>query len=533
MRYIFHLEIWLVIILKLSSLHAQERLKGEYIANIGALYIDSTNIDLIERVEIATGFKTLLNTIDLQDSFMISFSPQSTSNRLLIKKDIIENLEKNFRIKFIVYFYDGRRNLKNKVDSLFSKFQIEGPEFANLTVINTIKTEQIKIINNSINIRYIQFGQIKFIKSSSSKTELIIKDSDTNFLPSQAQEIIFTIPIKNQVETINEIAIDDVPVLDLQIDLGPGKLLFRGDQSMVDKLSNGIHTITVYLNNKREEFIFWKELKELKQFQKEYFGNCYALIIGISRYGKGFRDLPEVESQAKELGKLLAKNHFQVTYLLDTEQKITLKTVNDAIKMLNRKMDPNKDKLFFYYGGHGKAIKPAFGDSIAYLILNDYDINDLENTCLSMDEIFGGKYLRWINAKHVLYAIDACVASIGRRLGRPSEKETRQFVDLNLLYSLTKEPGRTIFTAGSGAQEAINEKGKGGIFTKALIKALSGDADQFYGDGNGATIMNELESCLTAYVTSEARLKRWPQQPARFDFGNGQFVFIHYPESGK
>lgn len=322
-----------------------------------------------------------------------------------------------------------------------------------------------------------------------------------------------------------KVAIDGHMVDDFEIEKAGSAIRFRGTNDLKASLSNGLHTISVWLHNRIEQIHFWKEFKKLKMYESENFGKGYALIIGISKYGQGFRNLPEVEKQAKELGELLAANDFEVTYLLDIEHNVTLQAVEDAVSDLNKRMDTSKDRLFFYYGGHGKAVKPAFGDSIAYLILNNYDLNNLDNTCLSMEDIFSGKYMRQLKAKHILFAVDACVASIGRRMGEPDDSSIRKFMSLSLLYDLTKNPGRSIFTAGSGAQEAIDEEGKGGIFTTALINALRGEADLYYGDGNGVTILNELETYLRAHVSSAARMRRWAQEPARYDFGNGQFIF--------
>jgi len=338
----------------------------------------------------------------------------------------------------------------------------------------------------------------------------------------------FAAPINQHFSTIKDVTIDGEPIPSLKIEQVGKEIRFRGADELKDKLRRGSHKISMWLDGIKQEFYFWKGLEELQYYQKESFGNNYALIIGISNYGKGLSNLPEVGAQVRELGKLLEASDFKVTYLLDTERKVTRQAVDVAISELNKKLNVQKDRLFFYYGGHGKADKPAFGGSLAYLILNEYDMDDLESTCLSMDDICS-KYVKQIKAKHILFAIDACFASIGFRLIKPDQESIRQFMDLNLIYSLTRDSGRTIFTAGKGAQEAIDEPGKGGIFTTALINALKGDADLHYGDGNGVTIMNELETYLHTRITSEARLKNRLQEPERYDYGEGQFVFFHNP----
>lgn len=428
------------------------------------------------------------------------------------------------KIEFSVRLIDNRANMKiifdKNMGKLTSKFNLWGYKTAEASLVksfNDAMQELIQFLDESLNV-YLPSNII-------TKTDSIRRDSllSTSITFSDW----FSVPFNVQFSTFRDVYIDGEPISGLNLVQEGKEIRFRGSDELKEKLRYGYHQITAWIDGKKQDFYFWKGLKELKYYQKENLGDSYALIIGVSKYGKGLRNLPEVEAQAKNLGQILETNNFKVTYLLDTEQRVTRQVIDATISELNKQMNVQKDRLFFYYGGHGKAVKPAFGDSLAYLIVNDYDMNDLENTCLSMDDIFLGRYMKQIRAKHILFTIDACVASIGRRLAEHDSASIRQFMDLNLIYGLTNEPGRTIFTAGSGAQEAIDEEGKGGIFTSALINALKGDADLYYGDGNGVTIMNELETYLKARVTSEARLKRWRQDPARFDFGKGQFIFFH------
>ena len=87
LKYFF---IFLFIFLRVSSLHAQKILKGEFVANINAKHINKTNMDLLQTVEISTDFKSRKCTIDQENNFVISFSPRSSSNRLFVKDAIIK-----------------------------------------------------------------------------------------------------------------------------------------------------------------------------------------------------------------------------------------------------------------------------------------------------------------------------------------------------------------------------------------------------------------------------------------------------------
>lgn len=328
--------------------------------------------------------------------------------------------------------------------------------------------------------------------------------------------------------SLGEVLLDDAPAADLRVEVMSGRLRVRGSRSSVERLTDGLHQLRVKVGEKVEQIHFMKTKRDLFHLHDELVGGNFALLIGISHYQGNLRPLPEVLRQTRELGAVLQANGFDVAYLLDEWTPVTLKVVQRAVAELNEKMKarPNA-RLLFYFGGHGTAVSPPFGDPVAYLVVNGCNLNSPEDGCLSMDDIYDGRFSRYIAAKHVLFAIDACVASLGR-LG-DSGVVSKELMDLSLLQTLTEKPGRSVFTAGSGAKEVLDVEGKGGIFTSALIRAFRGEADQLSGDGNNVMTLGELEAFLKAHVNFEARSKSFSQVPGRVDippFGGGQFVFF-------
>lgn len=351
---------------------------------------------------------------------------------------------------------------------------------------------------------------------------------------SNSLEPLISLKLDKHMSEIKNVKFDGIETSKMDLEIIGNDLSVRGEKKWFEKLRDGYHEVTAFIGGKYKKIKLYKENGELLKYKNKNMGKSFAILIGISKYHtREFDDLIEVENDCRELGKVLENNNFDVTYLLDTEMNVNYENLNATIFKINKKMNPLKDQLFFYYGGHGKAIKPPFGDSTAYLILNDYDLSNIENTCLSMDDIVRGKYTKNINAKHALYAIDACVAGLDLRNTYTDTSQLRKFKDLSLIYSITEKPSRTILTAGTGGQLVINDRGAGGIFTLALIKALKGEADLKYGDGNAILMMNELDTYVKTEVSADAFLQNWKQLPRRLDFGEGQFIFILNPNSFK
>jgi len=326
-----------------------------------------------------------------------------------------------------------------------------------------------------------------------------------------------------------EIILDGKKVTNIKIGKINGKTRFLGPDELRGKLNSGLHYISAIFNSDiSHKIYFWKEASKLSLFDKNKFGKNYALLLGITKYqDNNLKNLKKITRQVKELEKILLQNDFTVTCLLDSLQTVTLDVVNDSLSKLNTRIKNEEDNLFFYFGGHGKAVKPASGDSVSFLLLNNYDLNNLENTCISMDDIFSGKYMKHIKGKHVLFAIDACHAGLGIHAEylTVDDEKIKAYIELNSIYDLYNSPGRAVLTAGTGSKKVIYDDDQGGLFTTMLINAFGGDADFSVGDKNGVLIMNELETYLRNYVSAAAKPQE--QIPDRLDRGNGEFIFFH------
>src|SRR5262249_4620706 len=161
------------------------------------------------------------------------------------------------------------------------------------------------------------------------------------------------------------------------------------------------------------------------------------------------KDLPQAPKQGRTLGEYLKKYNFNVKYFLDDETKVDKKMIDDYLDSINDQLNPDGDVLLFYFGGHGVTQKSATGGEIGYLLPHTYDKNRIQSSAISMVYDIKQRYVNELRAKHILFAIDACVADVGLRNKPPSEKDLNRFTALADLLALTKDMGRTILTAGS------------------------------------------------------------------------------------
>jgi uncharacterized caspase-like protein len=116
-------------------------------------------------------------------------------------------------------------------------------------------------------------------------------------------------------------------------------------------------------------------------------------------------------------------------------------------------------------------------------------------------------------AKHILYVMDACFS--GLLLGMRG-----QALSGSPLQSTTM-PVRQVLTAG-GEGEKVVESGGHGLFTKSLLRGLSGAADL---NSDGYITASELSQYVTPEVLGESRNSQNPVF-GRLGHGQGEFVFV-------
>ena len=119
-----------------------------------------------------------------------------------------------------------------------------------------------------------------------------------------------------------------------------------------------------------------------------------ALIIGNQHYRDN--ELENPVNDAKGMDKVLRKIGFDTTLVVD----ITLHELNNALKKLRDKIEPNNTIVFIYFAGHGNSLQK--NSSEQFLMMTDKE----KPVLVSIFKFYD--FLKSVKAKHSIIAIDAC-----------------------------------------------------------------------------------------------------------------------------
>ncbi len=261
----------------------------------------------------------------------------------------------------------------------------------------------------------------------------------------------------------------------------------------------------------------------VRTFLEEYrSAKDWALIIGIKEYNlekNGFEELKYARQDAEKMHDFVIK---EMGFLPDNvhilcDEQATKVNIETDIDWLVENTESN-DRVIIFFSGHGYNHKVR-EDSFSYLIPTDGIKDHVSSTCMSMN-VLKHKILV-MPAKHILAIFDSCYSGgIGIK-GSPG----RERDNWNIIWKLSKEPGRHAITAGRDNEIAVEKEGLG-VFTRYLIEGLRGAADT---DQNKVITLSELHTYVQNSVIRDSDSNQTPQI---FSLSNyrGEYVFI-YPKS--
>ncbi|MES2071387.1 MAG: polysaccharide deacetylase family protein [Pseudomonadota bacterium] len=240
--------------------------------------------------------------------------------------------------------------------------------------------------------------------------------------------------------------------------------------------------------------------------------NSWAVVIGINDYAK-WPKLQYAVQDAKAIRDTLVNRFgFASDKVLslsnaDATRNNIMALFHDKLAHANLNKD---DRVFVFFAGHGATRRLSSGRNLGYIIPVDSDPEQLAFDAIPMTDL--QNIAESLNAKHVLFVMDACYSGLGLTRGGGTS---------NFLRENAKRLGRQMLTAG-GADQMVADGGPNGhsIFTWTLMQALSGKADL---NGDGMITATELAAYIAPAVSSVSQ-----QTPA---FGSlpgsegGEFVF--------
>lgn len=321
---------------------------------------------------------------------------------------------------------------------------------------------------------------------------------------------------------------------------GFGKEVSGKKQSLTEKiaLTSGVNRIEVSAINASGQ----ESLRELVFIQgPELAPDLYFVGFGVSDYlDKDIPDLKYADKDAKELGQAFEKlkGYNQKIIKIFVNEQVNKASLTEAKELL-KKARP-QDTVVLFIAGHGMHDR----DELAtyYYITHDTQLTLSKDgpptldasTAISFEEIEG--LLSGLQARQKLFLMDTCesgerdesdaaLALLGassRGLGaraigvskisqapkktakKPKKSNARPWLlerDRYIYQDLAKRTGAIVFSSSRGGEYSFESKKlENGLFTEALLQALSGKAaDQ---NKNGSISEEELQKYVNKEVAT-------------------------------
>lgn len=242
------------------------------------------------------------------------------------------------------------------------------------------------------------------------------------------------------------------------------------------------------------------------------YGKSWAIVIGIDDYAKW----PKLEYAGRDAQAIADTLTGQFGF--PSAQVIVLKnreaTRNNILAAFHDRLGDGRtqknDRVFVFFAGHGATRRLASGRDLGYIIPVDSDPKEFATDAIAMTDV--QNIAESLQAKHVLFVMDACYSGLGLTRGGSSAAFLRENA---------RRTARQMLTAG-GADQQVADSGPNGhsVFTWVLLQALAGKGDL---NGDGLITGTELAAYVAPAVSAVSR-----QTPA---FGSlpgsegGEFVF--------
>jgi peptidoglycan/xylan/chitin deacetylase (PgdA/CDA1 family) len=145
----------------------------------------------------------------------------------------------------------------------------------------------------------------------------------------------------------------------------------------------------------------------------------WAIVIGIDEYAKWPR-LEYASHDAQAIADTLTGQ-----FKFPSSQVIVLKdkqaTRNNILAAFHDRLADDRtgrnDRVFVFFAGHGATRRLASGRDLGYIIPVDSDPNEFATDAIAMTDI--QNIAESMQAKHVMFVMDACYSGLGLTRGRP------------------------------------------------------------------------------------------------------------------
>lgn len=276
-------------------------------------------------------------------------------------------------------------------------------------------------------------------------------------------------------------------------------------------------------------------------------GKDYAVFFYVTDFQPGLKDLPDTQTEARDLAKELTDNYgFACSFV----PECTKNQIQNELKTWNQRLKPG-DQVLFFFSTHGYYDRDS---DRGYLIPSDGHADDQNNyftSWLSYDDL--RTYLAPCKAGHLLVALDACYSGAfgirsnrkpddpaynesvdcAAKIGQAMQYKGRQFITAGKVTEAT--PGKSAFAAEilKTLRTGFNEDGMVLIDDLAYrlhkLKSPEPEDGTFVGHQPGGDFVfvrkNACDSRPTA-ATDAAEEQTWKIAQKQ---GNGKIYLDEYP----
>jgi formylglycine-generating enzyme required for sulfatase activity len=245
------------------------------------------------------------------------------------------------------------------------------------------------------------------------------------------------------------------------------------------------------------------------------YSKSYALVVGISQYTGGYRDLPTKNDALRVRDFLINEAGFDYVHLLTDGRATTERIQELMVDTFPNRLRPS-DRFLFYWSGHGVT-----RDAHGFLPVSDTP-KDQHSKMISMDDI--QRWNRYLPAKQSLFLLDACFGGLAGSVAKNSTTD--------LTIEQLAQPSHHLLTAGTDQEETIaGDRWGGSLFTAAVLDGLRGEADTASRFGkDGVVSLYELMIYVQKRVAIEKVQVGWNRSltPQLRDLRHniGEFFFL-------
>lgn len=207
----------------------------------------------------------------------------------------------------------------------------------------------------------------------------------------------------------------------------------------------------------------------------------HIVSIWVSKYQEPDADLEFASEDAKRFYWLIKKNLPQIGYskiLTDNEASLSAIKVALGKELIN--IVDDDDVFFMFYSGHWTISKDfETNELMHYLIPFDGDADDIDNSCISVNEVVS--IFRRVKAKQKYLFIDACFSGWANNVKSFPQLKEKHFSNENIKTFQAAFQGEdvTTITACSANEKAYEVPILSqGLFTYFLLKHLCNKKDK-------------------------------------------------------